>query len=167
MKDTSSKTLPKARAEGLIVQKLPDEVLVYDTDKDQVHCLNETVSRVWNYCDGKTSLEQMRERLEQDLLSPVSEGVVRYALDELGRHLLLEGTSVTARFFPSATRREFVRDFAKTALVAIPVILTVTAPTRAQAASCVASGQPCSNNGTGGLGQCCTNNCPTNVGTCP
>lgn len=36
------KTLPAVRHEGLIVQELSDEVLIYDLDRDKAHCLNPT-----------------------------------------------------------------------------------------------------------------------------
>ena len=38
---------PKARQEGLLVQEVPDEVLVYDTASHKAHCLNRTAAVVW------------------------------------------------------------------------------------------------------------------------
>ena len=35
---------PIARSNGLVVQEMPDEVLVYDLDSNKAHCLNETAA---------------------------------------------------------------------------------------------------------------------------
>ena len=35
---------PIARHAGLVIQEMPDEVLVYDMDSNKAHCLNETGS---------------------------------------------------------------------------------------------------------------------------
>jgi hypothetical protein len=40
MKQARRQTKPLARKEGLVIQELPDEVLVYDLDRDRAHCLN-------------------------------------------------------------------------------------------------------------------------------
>ena len=46
---------PLARKEGLVIQELPVEVLVYDLDRDKAHCLNETAAMVWRKCNGCSS----------------------------------------------------------------------------------------------------------------
>ena len=46
-------TFPTARKSGLVVQEMPDELLVYDTENNKAHCLNTTAAFVWKSCDGK------------------------------------------------------------------------------------------------------------------
>ncbi len=82
---------PSARTEGIVVQALPDEVLVYDLERHKAHCLNRTAALIWKQCDGQTSVTKMIRILEQELKTPVPEGVVWLALRQLGRaHLLVE-----------------------------------------------------------------------------
>ena len=50
---------PRARNEGLLVQEMPDELLVYDLVRHKAHCLNQTAAMIWTRCDGKTSVKQM------------------------------------------------------------------------------------------------------------
>ena len=45
--------VPVARKQGLVVQEMPDEVLIYDLDTNKAHCLNQTAAFVWKSCDGK------------------------------------------------------------------------------------------------------------------
>lgn len=162
MNDTSPEKLPRARTEGLILQRLPDEVLVYDTARDRAHCLNETVATVWEYCDGQTSIPEMRERLERDLSSPVTEEMVWCSLHELGKSRLLEKQAKMPAYFDTVTRRDFMRNVARRTAIALPVILSIAAPTRAQAASCIANGMPCVISDT-----CCSGPCNPITRLCP
>jgi len=50
---------PKAREEGLIVEPLDDELLVYDTQSYRSHALNPTAAPVWRHCDGRISLPEL------------------------------------------------------------------------------------------------------------
>lgn len=42
----NSQQRPLARSEGLVIQEMPDEVLVYDLETNKAHCLNETAAFV-------------------------------------------------------------------------------------------------------------------------
>ena len=57
MTERSDRQLPLARRERLLVEELPDEVLVYDLDREKAHCLNRTAALIWNHCDGRTTVE--------------------------------------------------------------------------------------------------------------
>ena len=48
--------LAKAREEGLIIEPLAREFLVYRAQRHRSHALDATASLVWRHCDGKTSL---------------------------------------------------------------------------------------------------------------
>jgi Coenzyme PQQ synthesis protein D (PqqD) len=165
------KTLPKARQEGIIVRELPDEVLIYDRHRDQAHCLNKTAGFVWQHCDGRTKVATVARLLSAKGQTPVDESVVLLALDQLAeRHLLIE--PLTQPFGARVSRRKLVLKYAPAAL-ALPVVLSITAPTAAAAATptptpvptpdCTAvpapQGCPCSSDG-----DCDTSNC--NGGVC-
>ncbi len=152
--------VPRARTEGLVIQELPDEVLVYDRDRDKAHCLNQTAALVWRYCDGKTSVTNMARRLERDLKTErVDEKVVWYALGQLSKDHLLEEDLVSPALLTGMSRREMVRVLGVAAVVAIPLVTSIVAPTPAQAATCLNSGSACT-----GSAQCCSGIC--NAGIC-
>src|SRR3954469_5475581 len=111
---------PRARREGLIVQALPDETLVYDLDRDRAHCLNQTASLVWNRCDGRNTTKQIARAVSTDLNQPIDERFVWLALDQLSRnHLLKDGPAQPPIL--GMDRREVMRVLAASAAVAIPV----------------------------------------------
>jgi len=45
-----------ARQNGIVVQEMPDEVLVYDLDSNKAHCLNQSAALVWKSCDGTNTV---------------------------------------------------------------------------------------------------------------
>ena len=81
---------PLARKEGLIVEQMPDEVLVYDLDRHKAHCLNRTAAFVWQHCDGKSDVSKIARRMEKEFNATVTDDVVYLALDQLGKDHLLE-----------------------------------------------------------------------------
>ena len=76
MTDRHSEQRPLARKEGLLIERLPDEVLVYDLDRKKAHCLNGSAALIWNNCDGKTTVEAIRLILQQDAPGKVNGDVV-------------------------------------------------------------------------------------------
>lgn len=147
MQRTRSSQLPRLRASDLVVHDLPDEVLVYDKQSDQAHCLNHTAGLVWRACDGTRTPAEIARRLTATLDQPFSEDLVLLALDELHKFQLLEASSSTGPTLPhfsGLTRRQMVRTLGIAAAVAVPVVTSIIAPTPAQAATCIATGQPCS-----------------------
>jgi hypothetical protein len=156
----NAERMPRARQQGLIVENLPGEVLVYDSERDRAHCLNQTAALIWKYCDGKTAVSQMARRLERDLnTTKVDERMVTYALEQLSKDHLLEETFVPAAILSGLTRRQMVRTLGIAAVIAVPVVTSIIVPTAQAATSCSAPGQPC-----GTSAQCCSGLC--SGGTC-
>jgi hypothetical protein len=133
MKNTT--VLPRARRDGLVIQELDDETLIYDVERDKAHCLNQTSAMVWERCDGKTTVEQAARSLQSKLDVPVGADIIWLAVKQLQRFHLVEGSQKS----PAMSRRALVLKYAPAAL-ALPVIMSITAPTPAQAVSC---GGPC------------------------
>ena len=69
--------VPVARKQGLVVQEMPDEVLIYDLDTNKAHCLNQTAAFVWKSCDGKNTVERIAGMLEKEF---AREGQRRFGL---------------------------------------------------------------------------------------
>jgi hypothetical protein len=143
--------LPLARQTGLIIEELPGEVLVYDSDRDSALCLNSTAAFVWKHCDGKTTSAHMARLVEEELQMAGGNELVSLALDRLEKaHLLI--TPPAARF-KGLTRREVVRRLGISAAV-LPVIAIIQAQPAGQVASCKQLGAGCELNG-----ECCSGCC--------
>lgn len=141
---TTKPTKPRARSEGLVVQELPDETLVYDLERDRAHCLNQTAAFVWGRCDGRTSPREMARALGQSAGTPVDEKLVWLALDQLRRNHLLSDPAIPPPTIASMNRRELVRVLGISAAVALPLVASIVAPLPAQAATgCASTGQSC------------------------
>ena len=152
--------LPRMRKENLIVDELPDEVLVYDLDRHKAHCLNQTAALVWKRCDGRSTPRAIARRLQTELEQPFSEDLVWLALRQLNKiHLLEESLGLPAHL-AGMSRREMVRAMGSAAVVSVPLITSIVSPTAVQALTCIAGGQPCSTDA-----QCCSRNCLGNF-TC-
>lgn len=149
---------PKAREEGLVVQELADEVLVYDHQRFKAHCLNRTAALVWQHCDGKRTTREIALAVEKQSGSPVEEDLVWLALGQLGKsHLLSERFTMPAGT-AGISRREVIKRAGVAAAVALPIVTSIVAPKAAQAANCRAAGQSCTTSA-----QCCSGICN---GTC-
>ena len=154
--------LPHARRDGLVVQEMKDEVLVYDLERHEARCLNATAANVWQHCDGKTTVADMTAQLARDFNLPHDEEIVLLALDQLGRdRLLVEAVKRPAS--ERISRRKMMRTAGIAAAVALPLITSIVAPTAVQAGSCLGQGASC----IGSMTPCCPGlSCNMTSGTC-
>ena len=161
------KQFPIARRKDLIVEELLDEVLVYDLTTDKAHCLNETAALIWKNCDGDKTEGDIAALLERELKTPMARQVVTLGLETLASYGLLQQEAV-APARTGVSRRRLIQHLGLTAAIALPVIMSISAPTAAQASSippdpCIANpraqGCPCTFDS-----DCDSSNC--NVGTC-
>jgi coenzyme PQQ synthesis protein D (PqqD) len=155
VKNTSQKP-PKARAAGLLVQELTDEVLVYDLERHKAHCLNTTAALVWKSCDGHRSVADIARQLREQTGEKVDEALVLFGLDQLEKAKLLSAPSISNR--TGLPRREALRKIGLAAVMALPIVTSIVAPRAAEAGTCRASGQSC----TTSL-QCCSGLCSGNA----
>jgi coenzyme PQQ synthesis protein D (PqqD) len=137
---------PKAREEGLAVERVDDEVLIYDLERDRAHRLNETAALVFEHCDGERDPAGLAELLSEKSGGPVDEGVVRAALVRLSDARLLD-ERVGPADGDGWSRRQALRKIGAAGAVAglgLPVVKSIVAPTPAAAqASCAADGERC------------------------
>jgi len=152
---------PQTRQEGLIVRELDGEILIYDSRNNKAHCLNETAARVWKQCDGRKTVPEISRSVSRELKSEIDERIVWFALKQFGRdHLLEEKLIVPPALMASGlNRREMVRALGLAAVVAVPLVTSIVAPTPVQAATCLPAGSGCT---TGA--ECCSGIC--NSSTC-
>ena len=151
---------PRMREQGLVMDELPDEVLVYDLDRHQAHCLNKTAAMVWQHCDGRTTPREIARLLQNGMQSPVDEKLVWLALRQLEKLHLLEQPITLPPQLAGMSRREMVRTVGIAAAVAVPLIISIVSPTPAEAATCANLGQSCV------LKPCCAGQGVCNGNTC-
>lgn len=141
MKESFGGWQPRARAEGLLVRELEDEVLVYDLESHRAVCLNRAAARVWRLCDGTRTAAALARALGGELPAGSGEEAVCLALEQLGRDRLLDERRPAGA--SRVSRRELIRRLGLAAAASLPLVTSVVAPTPAQAASALESGQPC------------------------
>jgi hypothetical protein len=144
---------PRAKSDGLVVRELPGELLLYDLEHHKAHCLNATSAAVWRQCDGETAPNEIRIRLARESGADVDDDVISLALTQLSERKLLEDPVVASE--PALTRKSLIRRGALVAgVVTLPAIVSLAAPSVAQAVTCFC-GAGCTSST-----QCCAN-CPT------
>ena len=130
----NSQQRPVARKEGLVIQEMPDEVLVFDTETNKAHCLNETAAFVWKSCNGTNSVADITQSWGNQSGKPVDENLVWLAIDQLSERKLLEKT--VASKFAGESRRSVLKKIGFASVIALPVIASLVAPTAVLAVAC-------------------------------
>lgn len=127
--------LPVARNTNIVVQTSDKEVLIYDLNTDKAYNLNETSSIVYQACDGKTTFTELTAN------HGLTNDVIFLAIDELIKEHLIEKNNEYNSPFDGMSRRKVLRQIGIASMVALPVIVSLTAPTAAMAqSSCINPG---------------------------
>jgi Coenzyme PQQ synthesis protein D (PqqD) len=129
---------PRGRRDGLVVKTLGSEVLVYDLEGHRAYSLNALAAAIWRGCDGRPPVASLAAAVRAETGVPVTDAAVEYGL-ALARARLLAAENQPVS---SLTRR---RTLGGLAAAAVPVVLSVVAPTAAQAQSCAHESDPCPN----------------------
>ena len=130
---------PLARKDGLVIEELDGETLLYDTERDKAHCLNAAAARIWKLCDGKLTVEEIEGACAADMPIKAAREVVRDCMLRLSRAHLLEEDSLPSKGNLVLSRRNLLRTIgigAASAAIVLPLITSIVAPTAAGAASC-------------------------------
>jgi Coenzyme PQQ synthesis protein D (PqqD) len=157
LRSSRAQSLPLARKDQLIIKNLHDEVLVYDLKRNKAHCLNQPAAAIWHLCDGRNSPSEIATKLGQQTERKVDEDFVWLALDQLDRDYLLTQRLAWSSTESRVSRREAIRRIGLGAAIVLPIVASITAPTPAQAATCLARNQPCTTSA-----QCCSGICRGN-----
>jgi hypothetical protein len=160
MSKTMEHTKPSARKTGLVVKKLNSETLVYDVEKHQAHCLNQNAAFIWEHCDGKRSVDELADLFDNidHLSADQRQQIVWIVLAELSKSHLLEKPIEKTQTPQGLSRRQLMKVAGIAALIAIPAVTTIIAPTAAHASTCLPSGQGCTTSA-----QCCSGLCSGGV----
>lgn len=142
-KNTNQATLGnQAKPIGLnvLVQELENELLLYDLKRDKAFCLNETSMLIWNLCDGKNTVEDIRRQVSIQLKIQITDEIIWLALDNLKREQLLSNPQEININFNGLNRREVIRKVGFSTMVALPLISAIVSPIAAAAQSQSCSG---------------------------
>ena len=166
MRQAAREFLPQARKEHLVIKDVDDEVLVYDLERDKAHCLNSLAADLWRLCDGKTTTEGLVASFEKETGRRIDESFIWFGLEDLRRSHLLNDDLVWPEHRVAAkrlgiSRREAVRRIGLGAVIALPLVISITAPTAAQTSSCGSRCHPCIQNS-----ECCSGVCIANNPNC-
>jgi Coenzyme PQQ synthesis protein D (PqqD) len=153
----STRRAPHARKEGLVIQELPDELLIYDLNCHKAHCLNQTAAFVWKHCDGKTTVPEIAARLRKEFDATGDEALVWLALDQMEQSQLLREPIARPSNGKRTSRREVLRKAGLAATVGLPLISSILAPNALAQASCRPRDAACTSDT-----QCCSGNCRGN-----
>ena len=115
------------RREGLVVEAVHDEVLVFNPGRSEATALNQSAARVFELCDGTNSVESMKAALDAVGLGPSSDDAVWLALSELADAGLID---IQVPRPSHLGRRELIKQFgvSAAALSALPVVESIRAP---------------------------------------
>jgi hypothetical protein len=159
METTTEQTKPQVRSEGLVIQELSNEVLIYDLERDKAHCLNQTAAIIWKNCDGKTSVSQLAQILARESGLPANDELVWLALEQFSKAKLLPDAVKQSEGKKPMTRREVIKRIGLGAAAAIPVVTSIVAPMAAQAATLFPPGNPCTSPAQCSSGLCTSAHC--------
>jgi hypothetical protein len=127
----------RVHSESLILEQLPNELMIYDREQNKAFCLNQTAAFVWNHADGKTSVVEMAKGLGHQSGKPAKENeeLVWFAVQILSKDGLLDSSTVLPPSILGLTRREMLQRLGVGAM-ALPVVTALfVSPAKAHASS--------------------------------
>lgn len=139
-KNMKNEQIPIARKDGLVVQETDESVLVYDLDTNKAHCLNETAAFIWKVCDGRTSVADITALFEDQTGKNIDENLIWLAIDQLSDKDLLVEPVVSK--LAGQNRREVIKKIGLGAVIAVPIVASLSAPTSVLAAASCACVNP-------------------------
>lgn len=156
----SSGVIPAARTEGLLVERVGDEIVVYDTETKQAHCLKPLAGLVFESADGSCDAAAIAAVATSRLCGPVNIEQVLEAVDQLEQVGLLASPLVVLSSGNGVSRRDVVKRIGKVGALAasVPLVLSVVAPSAAFASGIPTGCTGCTGNGDCLSGHCCQNN---------
>ena len=145
-----------ARKNGIVVQEMPDEVLIYDLNSNKAHCLNRSAAIVWRSCNGSNSIADIVREFEANEGGNVTEDFIWLAIDQLNEKDLLEGDPPVR--FEGNSRRQAIKAIGLGVVATLPVVASLVAPTTALGSvSCACTSSS----------QCASLSCPSLVNCNP
>lgn len=145
---------PKTRNENIVIQEMNSELLIYDLKDNKAFCLNETSAIIYQLCDGKRTVAEIKSSVAEKLNQPVNDELIWLALDGLKKEGLLENNAIEIDF-NGLNRRQIIRKVGLASLIALPIVSSIIAPSAAMAQSgLLALNAACTSSPQCASGQC-------------
>lgn len=127
---------PVARKNGIVIQELAGEVLIYDLESHKAFCLNHTLEKVWRLCDGAHSVDKISGLVSSEFKTPVPKEWISLALGQLKKNNLLANKEHLE--FPTdyASRRELIKKAGIATALLLPTIAVLKVPAAQIAGTC-------------------------------
>jgi hypothetical protein len=144
-----------ARSEGLLIEQVGDETVVYDLESKEAHCLSALAARVFELCDGRLKLDGIAEAAGIELGRSVTTDEVVAAVEQLEERRLLD-TPFLVMHEGGISRRDAIRRgvFATALVTTIGVPVATAAATDQIPTGCTG----CGKNPDCISGHCCQSN---------
>jgi len=152
----TNRKFPVARDEGLLIEQVADEVVVYDVDSKEAHCLSPLPAVIFTHSDGHRTVEDLATIASDKLETTITTGAVEHAIMQLDERRLL----AVSPSLDGMSRRQMLRKSAVAGgvVAAAPLISSVFAPA-ALAANSATCGPllccPCSTKSDLNRDDCC------------
>jgi hypothetical protein len=160
--------VPAARSEGLLIEPIGGETVVYDTHSKQAHCLKPLAAIVFDRSDGSTTVGEIATMAAERLGEAVSDADVADAVAQLEGVGLLQtvlivrtGDHLNLSNGNGVSRREMIRraGFVGAGAAVATSLITSVVPPSAFALSGIPAGcTGCSKNSDCISGHCCQSN---------
>jgi len=124
---------PLRREHGLKVEEFGHEVLVYDLQRHQAHCLNPIAAKIWMQCDGRSSVTELAARVAADAGQDPDESMIVRALELLSEASLLESPAELPADVVDASKRRTLGRLGWAA--ALPIVMSIGVPSPSYAQS--------------------------------
>src|SRR4051794_36138143 len=161
----TARAVPAARSDGLLIEPIGDETVIYDTESKEAHCLRPLAAIVFGCCDGRATVGEIASAAHRRLGDPVSDSQVADAITQLERLGLLQtalvvrtGGGLVATSGRGVSRREMLRrvGFAGAATaVGTSLVTSIVAPNAFAASGIPAGCTGCAKNSDCLSGHCC------------
>ena len=153
----SKSIFPKARKDGLVISKVGDETVVYDTETNKASCLNGLTTVVWEACDGNTETTSLLDTVKTAGYQDANDQIVLMAIDQLDQAGLFEASfSIDGKKKKSLNRREMLQMLGTRAAAVLPIVSTINIqPAIAQGSG--TQGDSCVTTADCAPGFCCNN----------
>jgi hypothetical protein len=147
--------VPPARSEGLLVERVGEETVIYDLASKEAHALKPLAGLVFTLADGAATQAELAKLATTQLNQSVTEGDIADAVEQLTDRSLLD-VPLSVRDGLSSRQLVHRSAFAGAAAFAAPLITSIVAPTAAMAQSGIPSGcTGCGKNKDCLSGHCC------------
>lgn len=130
-----------ARSEGLLIERVDDETVIYDLESKEAHCLGVLAAQVFDLCDGRRKHDAIAAEAERRLATTVTTDDVADAVAQLEERRLLDTPFLIHE--GGISRRDALRRgvFATALITTIGVPVATAAATAQIPTGCTGCGQ--------------------------